>query len=336
MDPFTVSASLLAVLQVATTLSKVVKALRNVNDAKFDQVYWLATAQRERTIAWSNQVRIAGRAIPPENEERVKILLKKMETYYTQMNQKLRKVYLPDNGKMTTRLLGERLIFHTGGFEEIMETLAAVKAMNAALERIAPPLPAYSSKLPESQGMALQTTDTLFSRNTTLDLQAQEDEAEIQSNNDRSSSSEGNAASDRSSRIPFASIYQLCLGNLRRLATNSVEEARERLKRSLGRLELWGVGLFDKDVLDLDDVIQGNYDRNKILQEMISKLFVHLAIAEGEFAMFCSSGSSFIAGFTAIFSIRTGLPKIIVKDTCFVPKYDFIFHSQSSKAQGWI
>jgi hypothetical protein len=183
---------------------------------------------------------------------------------------------LPDGDKVTTRLLAQRLIFSTGGFEDIRTTLDAIHSMNEALERIAPPLPEYAGKASESTDISGQTLAASGRVNTgTWPV-----EAESHLTSDKSSIDK-RSLFNHSKEVPLASLYQICLDTLRNLSMISLFD--KSLSPLLSRLELWGIGLFEEDILHLDHVLWADFDRNIKLRDIIAKFLVYIAIAEGKF-----------------------------------------------------
>ena len=266
MEIPSISSTNLGVIQLCQNVYGLLNALRRlsgVHDAEFDQVWRLAISEGERTIAWANYVQFTGQPIPPENVQRVKVLVEKLEDYYAQVDRKLRKIYQPDGRKMTTRLLAQRLMFQAGGFEDIKDSLAAIQAINGALETLASLLLQYP-------------TDSSFSLvNAGMQLLQVGSESP-----DETSFKDKQPSVPRLSQISLASVYRVCLDMLRSLSM--ISPFNGRLQPLLTRLELWGIGLFDDDNLRLDDIFRADFDRNIKLREILLRFFVHVLIAEGE------------------------------------------------------
>ena len=92
-EALVVAGSILSIIQIVSRASELILNLRNLEPAKFDQVYWLFIAEKERTISWANLTRAAGNPIPPENVHQVEKLLMKMSYYYGLVNHELDKVW---------------------------------------------------------------------------------------------------------------------------------------------------------------------------------------------------------------------------------------------------
>ncbi|KAI4595166.1 hypothetical protein KJ359_007141 [Pestalotiopsis sp. 9143b] len=66
-----------------------------------------------------------------------------MQTYYQEADDTLAPLHVPGGTRITTHLLLRRVNFANGGYEELRQKVDAIKAMNGALNAIAPPLPTY-------------------------------------------------------------------------------------------------------------------------------------------------------------------------------------------------
>jgi len=156
--------------------------------------------------------------------------------------------------------------FLYGGFDKIKSYLDAIVAMNKALRQIAPPLPQYSGQPSAAHPEQSANTTDGHSPETLI--------------------AEAPSAEAASVQVPveqvppsLRSLYNLCFRILRSL----VETGKmEKLKPSFAALEMWGISLFEPDVLALDELFAANPDRTARLRDMITKCFVHIAIAEGK------------------------------------------------------
>jgi hypothetical protein len=271
-DIFAVSATILGVIQFTSNVVDVLKMLRDVDHVKFDQLYWLTVANRERTIAWANVTRGAGRPIPPENVDKVEGLLQQMLQYYDEIESMLKPVYSHVGKKTTVRVLLHRMKFSFEGFDKIKSYLDAIDAMNQALERIAPPLPAY----PEQPVKIYQPSSSIDisvpadPETTAVELLAttltQESERPKPALLPRDASLE--------------SMYGLCLSIIRSLITRNKCESHEAC---FINLELWGTGLFGSDVTSMDRLFATDTEKNTKLRKIITKCLVHISVDLGWF-----------------------------------------------------
>lgn len=83
MDPVTVSVSILGIISLSRDITRFIKDVRNFNDPRVDGLYYRMVAQKMRTEAWANRMRIADdddirSKIPPENYKKVVLLWRKL------------------------------------------------------------------------------------------------------------------------------------------------------------------------------------------------------------------------------------------------------------------
>jgi hypothetical protein len=55
----------------------------------------------------------------------------------------------------------------------------------------------------------------------------------------------------------------------------------KQMRALLGKMELWGTGLFDEAYLELEDIITQAPNQNSIIHGMLLELFTHIIICEG-------------------------------------------------------
>lgn len=277
-DPSTISAALLGVIRVSNNLFQVLNSLRKVDDSKFIEVYHMAVAQIERTKAWANRVHVVGEQIPPENIQKVKKLLWELHTLYERVDGEIRKAYPAEDKKLTTRLLTQRFEFVTGCFDEARQELRSIKATNFELERIAPALPNYLSSINERSGEVVGQVLETPGPSDPLETRITSPSEVTESTSQASASTEG-VPVNISANIALGTIFHDCLDLLRNISTLI---ASQDLRKSLARMELWGIGIFEDNMLNLDSVLKADFNRNLLLWETIARSFVYIAIAEGK------------------------------------------------------
>lgn len=160
-------------------------------------------------------------------------------------------------------LLINRLKWLDGGFEELQNIMGALEAMSDALEALAPPLPKYSSAGFESltpvenlETPAVDPTSPFLSSQAT------------------------NIANQATIAAPsIQEMYRTCLKSLHLIVKCLADTPAS--SKTITRLTLWGTGVLDGP-FSIDRIIERDPDTYKMLREFILKVFVNIAVTQGE------------------------------------------------------
>ncbi|KAK0717317.1 hypothetical protein B0T26DRAFT_751391 [Lasiosphaeria miniovina] len=301
MEPISISVALISAIQVASAAVRLLSALRNVKDSRYEEIYWTAVAQREITFNWAKRMELGGGSVLVEQQPRVAELVSRLMESYDQVGASVKKLYRPEDGRVTPRLLAYRLKFETGGFDSLRHRLNAVAAMNEALNQIAPPPPLGSSATPTkvSTGrsqVAVHTADngrsiwaTLqrdLSDALTLESAAEElakpPALKRQSTDDSIPDELKEKLRQNLKPVPISSLCGICREALSHLSL--VVDLSKAVKPLYANFQRLTIGLFD-DVTGLDIVLQQDFERNSGLREFVLQVLVNMAIAEGKYPL---------------------------------------------------
>ncbi|KAK3367226.1 hypothetical protein B0T24DRAFT_385991 [Lasiosphaeria ovina] len=296
MEPISISVALISAIQVASAAVRLLSALRNVKDSRYEEIYWTAVAQREITFNWAKRMELGGGSVLVEQQPRVAELVSRLMESYDQVGASVKKLYHPEDGRVTPRLLAYRLKFETGGFDSLRHRLNAIAAMNEALNQIAPPPPLGSSATPTkiSTGrsqVAVHTADdgrsiwaTLqrdLSDALTLESAAEElakpPALKRQSTDDSIPDELKEKLRQNLKPVPISSLCGICREALSHLSL--VVDLSKAVKPLYANFQRLTIGLFD-DVTGLDIILQQDTERNSGLREFVLQVLVNMAIAE--------------------------------------------------------
>lgn len=302
-EALSIAAAIIATVQVANAAIRVLDVLRNVNDSKYEEIYWTAVAQREISLSWVRRWQLSGSTTLPEQLPRVTEIVEKLENSYKTISTSLHKLCRPDDEKITPRMLAYRMRFETRGFASLKETLGAITAMNQALILIAPaphswtgddvsllsrnpvPVGLFGSPMPSKLGampftaasMDKPVGDTAEPRKVDLGnkgprtLKRTDTEDSI-SNEDK------NMLRQTLKPYSVSSLHSLCCSTLTHMV--DLPAVSSRLKSVLADLQKWAVCMLD-EVAGLDVILHPSVERNRGLREFVMQNLVNIAIGEG-------------------------------------------------------
>ncbi|KAK3386669.1 hypothetical protein B0H63DRAFT_139508 [Podospora didyma] len=254
---FAVTASVLAVGQLASSCVRMAKALVAVKDDKFDELYWRMEAEKGRTIEWTKSLAAVNYSPPREQEKQFTNLLHGLADRYRDLEAILNKVYpqgIPDRGiSVRMTVLSRRLLFEFGRFEELKQTLNTISAMNDYLKQFS--LPPSKIKYTcdssvTSEPVEVSVGEHSSNRGHPKQLSIQSD-VSTQSHALHSTSNSQQDSTHLISKhppvkpLPFSGVYQLGLQILERLSKVSPTPLpHNNSSNPVSRLQLWGTGLF--------------------------------------------------------------------------------------------
>lgn len=283
MDPLSVTAAILACVQVANSTAKLFAAIynagKNVADAKYDELEWRLFAEKETMEGLLRLIEFTGKPIPPEYKARFLKLVQGLDSHFSEIQNALRGL-LPTSGAQLSRtslkIAFQRIKFEEAGFARMKQQLDAIEAMNRALKIMGQTLPDYdessSEPGPNASGPrgAGESSEPHQGSTMTDRQQATARHAEVVADREQTSS-----------RTPISSLCQLCLTALNDLS--AVRELKEtRILDIYGRLELWAKGLLGTGPLALDEIFEADPDRHAILKTYCVRSLVNIAVAEGK------------------------------------------------------
>jgi hypothetical protein len=268
MDPVTIAASVLAIVQLTNSSAKIIASLANasksLNDDRYDELYWRMYAEKQSMVALLTNIEISGRPLSPENVETFQILLARLKISHSKMEDALQRL-LPEGGAgFTLRSVVTRLKFDTGGFEELKQRMSSIEAMTRALHRGNDPgmgetLPNYTPRAAEQS--SITTTVSLVSMATDHHPATPQQERGSQ-------------------EIPLASLCRLCEEAMVELSSHPMLSGKGTGITGLSaRFELWSVGVWgSKDGL-MDRILEADPERHEVVGMFVAKSLVNIAVA---------------------------------------------------------
>lgn len=269
MDPLTISATILSVIQLTNNTIRLVEACKDVDDPKVELIQSKLMTQKSVIRRWANRFRAesanGGWDIPPESMEDVDQILRRMMKYWERAQAKMAKIRHAPDGKMTSRVFIYRFWFANGGFQELKDLTDAMDAMNEALMFIAPPLPSYDSDSIPSQapgqrrpGAELETTQPV---SECLGSRAADSNVAV-------------ISESQASTVPISKVYTSCALILDLLSREAPEYPH--IESLYERLKQWGNSLFQGPA-SLDIILQDDGP----LYATIIRAFIYIAVIEG-------------------------------------------------------
>lgn len=277
MDPVTIAASVLAIVQLTNSSAKIIASLANasksLNDDRYDELYWRMYAEKQSMVALLTNIETSGRPLSPENVETFQILLARLKISHSKMEDALQRL-LPEGGAgFTLRSVVTRLKFDTGGFEELKQRMSSIEAMTRALKLLGETLPNYTPRAAEQS--SITTTVSLVSMATDHPTMGQGvPDGEATRNPATPQQERG------SQEIPLASLCRLCEDAMVELSSHPMLSGKGTGITGLSaRFELWSVGVWgSKDGL-MDRILEADPERHEVVGMFVAKSLVNIAVA---------------------------------------------------------
>lgn len=277
MDPVTIAASVLAIVQLTNSSAKIIASLANasksLNDDRYDELYWRMYAEKQSMVALLTNIETSGRPLSPENVETFQILLARLKISHSKMEDALQRL-LPEGGAgFTLRSVVTRLKFDTGGFEELKQRMSSIEAMTRALKLLGETLPNYTPRAAEQS--SITTTVSLVSMATDHPTMGQGvPDGEATRNPATPQQERG------SQEIPLASLCRLCEEAMVELSSHPMLSGKGTGITGLSaRFELWSVGVWgSKDGL-MDRILEADPERHEVVGMFVAKSLVNIAVA---------------------------------------------------------
>lgn len=279
MDPVTVTALLLSGLALAQNIHKVISASTRLQDPRVDQVYYRLLAEKKRTEGWASHMRVLNSTdlratIPPEEYDEVVILLKKLDAYYRQAQEKFIAIEPSKEGPITIPFLKARARFLAGGYENLRDFVDTLAAMNKALKSIAPPLPSYSPGAFRDRS-PIRVSSVLSLDSFSISNSSSMPQERAQSVHEKQNLDEP---------IRILSVHSIYEATLDALAVLSTRLRSPQIAYSASRLRVWGAGLF-KMTTPIDLVFENDEGECQLLRNCILKILVEILVWEGALAL---------------------------------------------------
>lgn len=303
MDPVSVGYLVLGAVQVT---QRIVNLFNSIKDGspKVDQIYYRLLAERERTEAWANSMRVMNgtdlrSTIPPEKYAEVKKLLEKLSEYYTRAEEKYARIEIKPSEKGIAANLKARTKFVLSGSEDLKDLVDVIGAMNKALKAIAPPLPPYSRRT-HMEGFASRMEPEIPSgsmpstswRSGGAESSTLRPESELsttigqQTQIQEEHGSIGELEEELTYLPSLQTIYDLCLESLLKIAHR---HKNKLLENAASRLRLWGAGIFESPA-PLDNVLRRKEKDSDTLRQALLNAIANVLVLEGMIST-CSSAS---------------------------------------------
>lgn len=276
-DPLTLTAAVLAVVQLANSSGKIIRSLANASkslkDDRYDELYWRMYAEKQSLIALLTNIETSGRPLSPENIKTFRDLLGQLTTYHTTMEDALRRL-LPQGGGFTLRTVANRLKFDSGGFQELKQRMNSIEAMTRALKLLGETLPRYSPRPMEQRPTT--TTDSQVSSATehpSMDRTVPEAGGELQD--------APPLEQDTGSReVPLATLCRLCDEAMVELSLHPMLRGKGTCMAELSaRFQLWSLGVWGSQDGLMDRILEADPERHDVVGMFVTKSLVNIAIA---------------------------------------------------------
>lgn len=274
MDPITVSASILSIVQLVNDATRLFKRLQTLDEKKVSILYFKLMAEKTIMTTWANRMRLLNgddlrKAVPPENFQDVMEIIEKLDQVFEEANKNLHSVIALGGEKLKPGNLKARFLWVSIGYEQLKESIELLETLNRALGIKAPGLPPYSPPGRGSDVVSAQATTEVTSSSalgsTTL--------AENPMNSEPSPGKEA-------PRTTLRTVYRLCLGTLRVIGAQ-VSPLSLAVRTVSSRLEMCATGFFEEPY-PLDEILESHRKRCDPLREYILRTFIDIAIAEGK------------------------------------------------------
>jgi len=271
MEPlslFTASATVLSVFEMVNEAIKILRSIKNLQDPKVEQIYYNLLAQKTITAGLANRIRAEGDwFIPPESREYVAQIMEQMKTYCALAEKKMTRVRHHVDGKMTPKVLAERVWFQYGGFAELKELTDAMDSMNRALIALAPPLPSYLA------GASHEPSRPVEPQAETEGIATQQAASSAQL-----AVRGGEFSEPPAPEISMVTLYYSCVEVLDLLAREAPEYPL--MESFCKRLKQWGSDLFQGPA-SLDIILRENNAEEGPLGMVVNRCLIFIALIEG-------------------------------------------------------
>jgi hypothetical protein len=307
MEVISVAASLVVVATLAGNILSVSRALRKVNDDRFDDIYWRLFSQKETTVGLITTMAHANYR-PSGDTETFVYLLKGLSSRYEDLERQLRNVYpfgAPPKDKVI--MYARRVAFQFGRFDEMKQTLSAIESMNGALEIIARPSRKHTAYPRSSFAIDSPVKPRVVGSTKTEQIRSKKlmDLATIEApgmlrrqttctcTNPNANFSMFIAVKSISLDEPVAASF-ICLSDLHSAALGALKAIQVNpamsgfdIKSLVERLDVWGAAVFQQSgdydrELDLDELLRAMSPRSDDLYRCILENIVGIMTSESK------------------------------------------------------
>ncbi|KAL1864276.1 hypothetical protein VTK73DRAFT_6007 [Phialemonium thermophilum] len=276
MDPLSITAALLAVIQITNTTAnitlRIIRSPETLKDDRYKELYWRLFAERESMEALVTRIEASGQPLSPDNVKHFKSLLLQLHELHVKMDRKLQ-LLLPKSNQSTVRTLMYRIRFDSGWFEELKQTMNTIESMTRALKILGETLPSYT---PPPEGQSASAPRNAQPGEAVAMSQPQDQSGSLSDTMEAAETS--SSSRPRGPSTTLASLCRLCEEAMLELCTNPLVQKRG-LKLLLARLELWSFGVLHTKDRPLDLLLETDPERYKVMRQFVTKNLVHLGVA---------------------------------------------------------
>jgi hypothetical protein len=275
MDPLSVTAAILAVVQLTNNTAqialRVARAAQSIQGDRYKELYWRLFAEKGAMTALVTKIETSGQPLSPENVKTFAGLLPELHDLHLKMENALLRL-LPKS-PTTMRTLAHRVRFESGGFEELKQTMTTIETMTRALKIVGETLPSYTPRSDHRSSSAPGIPPTSMLTESPQSFRGSQSDVNVEEEVESSSSLRQTEPS-----TTLASLCRLCEEAMLELSTDSSLQ-RKDISKLLARLELWSFGVLHTKDRPLDMLLKADAGKHEAIRVFVTKSLVNLGVA---------------------------------------------------------